>query len=177
MLIGNSVLLRSIEKKDLEQLRIWRNNPSLRSYFREYKEISKIDQKIWYKNIVLPKSSALMFSILEKSREKLIGACGLCYIDWLRKSADLSIYIGFNEIYLDDLYAVDAAKALISYGFNEIGLHRIWAEVYSHDLKKQKLFQELGFNLDGRFRESHRSEGVWRDSLYYSLLESDVKKF
>jgi RimJ/RimL family protein N-acetyltransferase len=113
-----------------------------------------------------------MFSIIDNIKHILIGACGLCYIDWLRRSADLSIYIGYKDAYLNDL-AKESAMILIKYGFNELGLHRIWAEVYSHDLKKQNFFESLGFTLDGKFRESHWSEERWLDSLYYSLLSTD----
>jgi RimJ/RimL family protein N-acetyltransferase len=173
MFSGKNVTLRSIEEADLEQLRIWRNTPLLRKYFREYTEISQSDQRFWYQNIVLPKKTALMFAIEDKKSQCLLGACGLCYIDRVRKSADFSIYIGYKDIYLDKIYAVESAELLITYGFEELGLHRLWAEVYSHDFKKQDFFQSLGFTLDGRLRESHWSEGVWLDSLYYSLLESD----
>lgn len=176
MFSGNFVNLRSINKKDLEQLRIWRNNPKLRSYFRESTELSKEDQLLWYKNIVLPKSMHLMFAIEDKKNSMLLGACGLCYIDRLRRSSDLSIYIGSQEIYLDEVYAVEAAKILIQYAFNELGLHRVWSEVYSHDLKKQKFFEGLNFCLDGALRETHWTQGRWVDSLFYSLLESEKSK-
>jgi len=173
MLEQQNVILRSVEEEDLEQLRVWRNHPDLRKYFREYRELSKADQLAWYTNFVLPKQSTLMFSIVERESNKLLGACGLCYIDWLRKSADLSIYIGYNGIYLDEIYAVESAKSLIKYGFGEIGLHRLWAEVYSHDLKKQEFFKSLGFTLEGTHRETQWSDGMWLDSLYFGLLESD----
>lgn len=173
MLTGKKILLRAIEKDDLSQLMFWRNSPELRKYFREFRDLSKQDQQEWYENIVLSKNSVLMFSIVRQDNCELIGACGLCDIDWLHRSAELSIYIGIDNVYLDDIYAIDAAKAVINYGFKEIGLHRVWSEVYSHDMKKQYFFQILGFKQDGRLRESHWTNGAWVDSIYYSLLESD----
>lgn len=173
---SKSIILRAIEKTDLEVLREWRNNPLLRSYFREHKEISFQDQLFWYDHTVVPKDKTLMYAIEDRKSHSLIGACGLCYIDWLRRSADLSIYIGWQDIYLDDVMAVESAQILIDYGFGEIGLHRIWAEVYSHDTKKQDFFQSLGFTLEGRLRESHWSDGKWLDSLYYGLLSGEEKK-
>jgi len=170
MLQGKIVSLRAIEISDLEQLRIWRNNEVFRKYFREYREISQEAQLSWYQDIVAPQKEVLMFAIIDNDSKNLLGACGLCYIDWLRRSADLSIYIGHDGLYLDDKFSINSAQILIKYAFEELGLHRIWAEVYSHDIKKQNFFNTLGFNLDGRFRESHWSEGKWIDSLFYSLL-------
>lgn len=176
MLENKDVTLRAIEGCDLEQLRVWRNDPDLRTYFREHREISKDAQRNWYTNTVLPQNSVLMFAIEEKESKNLLGACGLCYIDPIRKSADLSIYIGHKKIYLDDKYAIQSANLLIRYGFDEIGLHRLWAEVYSHDTKKQNFFQSLGFTLEGKFRESHWSDNRWLDSLYYGLLTGEEEK-
>lgn len=173
MLEQEHVILRSIEEDDLEQLRIWRNNPELRTFFREYRELSKTDQLAWYNNVVLPKKDTMMFAITERKTGKLLGACGLCFIDWLRKSADLSIYIGHDSIYLDEVFARESARALMKYGFEELGLHRLWAEVYSHDLQKQAFFEAMGFTLEGTHRETQWSEGKWLNSLFYGLLSDD----
>lgn len=176
MFVGNHVILRAIEPDDLEELRQWRNQPNLRTFFREHAELSAHDQLAWYNQTVLPKKNVLMFSIINKETNALMGACGLCYIDWLRRSADLSIYLGLENIYLDDIFAIESSKILIKYAFSELGLHRVWAEVYSHDAKKQDFFNKLGFSVDGRFRESHWTENKWVDSIFYSLLSKDIIK-
>ncbi len=175
MLCGRLVSLRAIERDDLPQLLAWRNDPDFRRFFRENRELN-LDQQIrWYDNLALTDSNVRMFSIVDNSTNKLLGACGICYIDWVNKSGDLSIYIGADNLYIDDILAPDAATVTINYGFDELGLHRIWAEVYEFDKKKRRLFDTLGFSLDGRHREAHWGEGKWHDSLFYGLLENDWK--
>ena len=56
MLNSNKVKLKAVEELDLESLRNWRNNPSLRKYFREHKDITKTDQANWYKKILSDKN-------------------------------------------------------------------------------------------------------------------------
>ena len=172
MLEGKVVGLRAIERDDLDLLREWRNRPDFRRYFREYREIGADMQKRWYENVVLG-DSVRMFAIQELSTGRLLGACGLCYLDLVNRSADFSIYIGADGLYIDDQYAVDAADVLLAYGFGELGLHRIWAEIYDFDDKKVALFDKLGFTLDGRHRDAHWGDGMWRDSLFYGLLAPD----
>ena len=46
----------------------------------------------------------------------------------------------------------------MKYAFDELGLHRLWAEVYDIDERKIKLFESLGFSLDGCHRETHWTE-------------------
>ena len=120
--------------------------------------------------------SVRMFAIDKLEDGRLLGACGLCYINWIDRNADLSIYIGADDLYIDDVYAPDAARTLIRYGFDELGLHRIWAEIYSIDEAKQTLFEGLGFTLDGRHRENHWTENCWVDSLFYGLLSDEASQ-
>lgn len=176
MLKGKSVLLRNIEKSDLSQLLEWRNRPSYRRFFREYRELNTSQQEKWFESKVMNSSDTIMFAILETAQNKLIGACGLCYIDWINRNADFSIYIGKDNLYIDDVYAIEASKLLIEYGFNELNLHRLWTEIYSIDTKKQNMFPKLGFSLEGRQKESHWTEGAWVDSLYYGLVDKDYKE-
>jgi len=173
MLKGEHVALRAIEPEDLQVLLEWRNRPEYRRFFREHRELSADHQGRWYREKTLDDPTTRMFVIIRLSDGALLGACGLCYINWIDRNADLSIYIGADGLYIDNLYAPDAAGILIKYGFHELGLHRIWTEIYSIDAAKQRFFAELGFSLDGRHRESHWTEGAWVDSLFYGLLAAE----
>ncbi len=172
MIKGEKTYLRAIEEKDLRTLLEWRNKPHLRKYFREYRELNWDQQIWWYENIVLKDDKVRMFAITDHS-DSLLGACGLCYINWIDRNADFSIYLGADDIYIDDVYAIDAAKSLMKYGFEELNLHRLWAEIYEFDEPKTKMFQSLGFKLDGCHRQTHWSDGKWFDSHFYGLLSTD----
>ncbi|WP_018997110.1 GNAT family N-acetyltransferase [Hirschia maritima] len=172
MLSGEFVNLRAIEQTDLEPLRQWRNKPEMRRFFREYREISPEMQQKWFENHVLNDPRTRMFAIERKSDSALMGACGLCYIDAINQNADFSIYLGIDDLYIDEKFASDAGKVLIQYGFEELNLHRIWAEIYSIDEPKQAFLPSLGFELEGTHRETHFTEGKWVNSLFYGLLSS-----
>lgn len=128
------------------------------------------DQEHWFNSKVIGDPCTKMFSVVDLKTGDLIGACGLCYIDFINRSADFSIYIGFNNLYIDDVLAVDAGRTLIKYGFEELNLHRIWSEIYDFDNKKIDLFATLGFELNGRHKQTHWTEGKWCDSLFYGLI-------
>jgi RimJ/RimL family protein N-acetyltransferase len=167
MLFGTHAILRAIEPGDLEQLRLWRNDPQLRRNFREYREISPADQQRWYDSIRVDNLTTRMFAITD-SGGTLLGACGLCYIDWMRRSADFSIYLGRG--YLDDKYALCAARMLMRYAFEDLGLHRLWAEVYEFDELKAHFLTSIGFRFDGALRDAHYAEGKWWDSRMFSSI-------
>jgi RimJ/RimL family protein N-acetyltransferase len=170
---GRHTGLRAIEEADLPQLLAWRNRPELRRYFREVRELNSTQQRQWFDTRVNGDASTRMFAIVERSSGRLLGACGLCYIDWVNRTADFSIYIGAEGLYIDERLAPDAAITMIGYAFGELGLNRLWSEIYAFDKAKTAFFQRLGFALDGRHRQTHWAEGAWHDSLYFSLLASD----
>lgn len=176
MLIAKYTGLRAIERNDLPQLLAWRNRPEFRRYFREYRELNSDMQQHWYETRVLNDPATRMFAIVDIADQRLLGACGLCAIDWINRSADFSIYIGANNLYIDEHFAPDAAQALIRYGLEELNLHRLWAEIYDFDTQKIQLFDTLNFCLDGRHRQTHWSEGQWHDSLFYSILANTGRR-
>ena len=171
MLKGKYVGLRAIEESDLSQLLLWRNQPNYRRFFREYRELSQTNQRNWFDSKVLNDKSTEMFSIVDIHTGELLGACGLCYIDWINRNADFSIYIGKDDLYIDEKYAIEAAQIMMKYGFEELNLHKLWSEIYSFDEAKKVMFDRLGFKLEGVHKEKHWTEGKWCDSLFYGYLQ------
>ena len=171
MIKGEKVGLRAVEFTDLNKLQEWRNKPEFRQFFRENRELNWDQQKTWFTDKVNRDPNTRMFSIVSLANTHLIGACGLCYIDWVNGSADLSLYIGHNDLYIDKVYAPDTVETLVQYAFDEMRLHRLWTEVYSFDEKKQALFRSLGFQ-ETIHRETYWKDGKWNDSVFFSLLNN-----
>ena len=176
MLKGKKVYLCALEREDLPFLMEWRNNPEFRKHFREYREINLDMQTRWYENKVLNGNDTLMFAIKSVETGELLGCCGLCYINWVHRNADLSLYIGKDELYIDELgYAKESCELLFDYGFKELGLEKIWSELYEFDYRKINLYQELGMQIDGTFRNQYFYDGKWWDSKLLAILSGEWK--
>ena len=174
MLKGNLIYLTSIEREDLEQLRLWRNQEEFRKHFREYRELSRDMQENWYQTKVLKDNNTIMFAIKDIHTNELLGCCGLCYINWVHRYADLSLYIGYENSYIDNIgYAKEACELMFNYAFYELSLNKIWTEIYEFDNKKYDLYMELGFHEDGKLREQYFYDGRWWDSYMLSLLKRE----
>ena len=97
MIEGKHVNLRALEKEDLEILKIWRNDRRTRIHTREYRLLNMINQYDWFESLHKQNPpSAIMFGIENKKR-KLIGVCGLVYIDWKNRHAEISNIISMNK--------------------------------------------------------------------------------
>lgn len=170
MLNSKKITLRAVEQKDLESLRNWRNDPNLRKYFREHKDITKVNQENWYKNILSDKNQ---YNFCIMAGENLIGHCGLYYIDWITRSAEFGIYIGDLD-YRNGGYGSDTLRTLIKYGFNDLNLNKIWCEVYKNN-KAFSIYEHIGFKHEGTLRESYYNEGKYWDSDILSMLKKEYE--
>jgi RimJ/RimL family protein N-acetyltransferase len=66
--------------------------------------------------------------------------------------------------------ATEAARALITYGFEVMGLHRISARTGRDNVRSWRLMERLGMQREAHYRESHQIEGQWRDEFVYAVL-------
>ena len=70
-------------------------------------------------------------------------------------------------------YATEASSLMLGFGFQELGLHRIQAACGPDNRPSQRLLARLGFTPEGRLRDHVFTNGAWRDSLLYSILDGE----
>ena len=173
MIVGKKVVLDSVEKHDIERLRKWRNDPKLRKYFREYREINGEMQEKWFEKISFD-TNQVNFTIKDKKNKNLIGHCGLSYINWTNRTGEFGIYIGDRE-YRGGGYGSDALRQLCRYGFESLNLNRIWCEVYSNNASLD-MYRHIGFVDEGILRQNYFSEGKYWNSHVLSMLKGEYEQ-
>ena len=90
-----SIRLRAIEPEDLSLLKQWRNE--LKDFYREYRFINQPHQERWYETTIGDVRYVYYAIDVWDGKWCLVGSCGWCWIDWLNRHCDLSIYIGDFE--------------------------------------------------------------------------------
>lgn len=170
MIESKLIRLRAIEKEDLKQLRNWRNEPEIKKFTREYRELSMQNQLQWLDSLASDKNT-IMFAV-ETKKGKLVGCTGLTYIDWKNSRAEVSIYIG-DKNYKGKGYGTDTLKTLIKYGFEELNLHLLFGEIFEYNKANIGLFEKCGFKKDGVLRHRlYRDRKYW-NSIIYSILDKE----
>lgn len=61
---------------------------------------------------------------------------------------------------------------MFDYGFKEMNLHKIWAEVYNNN-RALGLYKSVGFKEDGVLRDNQFCEGKYINSYLLSILEDE----
>jgi RimJ/RimL family protein N-acetyltransferase len=70
--------------------------------------------------------------------------------------------------------ATRAMNALVAHLLADHDVHRIEAEVYGFNHAAQRVFERVGFTLEGRRRAAYDRHGAWQDGVRYGLLAEDL---
>ena len=166
------ISIRCIELEDLPIIQKWRNEESLRKFFREYRDFSITQKKDWYHK-ALNDNRFEMYVIVDDDKGSLVGVCGLTYIEWVNRHCDLHFYIGENFKWIDEEYAPQAIKIILKKAFHTFNMNKVWVEIYEIDKKKLDFFKNLNFKVDAELREHYFYEGEYHSSFILSLLKND----
>lgn len=105
-------------------------------------------------------------AITLKQDGQLMGSCSLeCY-----EHGQGEIGYVLHPEFWGSGYATESAKALLNYGFNERGLHRIYATCRPDNIGSAAVMKKLGMSREGHLREHLYAKGRWHDSYQFSLL-------
>lgn len=70
-------------------------------------------------------------------------------------------------------YAPEAARELLKFAFNELGVHRVQALCNDQNSNSEKVMIKAGMKKEGTCRGVRLLNNCWYGSHIYSLLESD----
>jgi len=70
-------------------------------------------------------------------------------------------------------YASDAARLLLDFCFDQLGLHRVYAELDPRNDASVALCERLGMRHEGHFVEDMFLKGEWTDTGRYAILERE----
>jgi RimJ/RimL family protein N-acetyltransferase len=70
-------------------------------------------------------------------------------------------------------YATEAARELLRLGFEEMGLHRIWADCDPRNEASIRVMERLGMRREAHHVESMWLKGEWVGSIVYAILEDE----
>jgi [ribosomal protein S5]-alanine N-acetyltransferase len=109
-----------------------------------------------------------------KTHPTLIGTCGL--FKWNRNWQTCTIGYELNQSHQGQGLMGEAADAVIEWGFAELQLNRIEAQIHPKNTASIAMAEKLGFVREGLLREAGFWGGQFEDFVQYSLLRSDRKQ-
>jgi [ribosomal protein S5]-alanine N-acetyltransferase len=113
-------------------------------------------------------------AITLRGDNRLIGNCGVRMETAGAREAELGYEL--DPDYWGNGYATEAARAMLRWGFAELGLHRIAAQCIAENMASARVLQKLGLQLEGRLRENVWMKGRWWDTLVFAILDREWRE-
>lgn len=134
------ITLNRLQQKDIEMLRLWRNDEKIaeRMFFRDI--ITSEMQQKWFNQLDVTKD----FYFIIHYKNKPIGLTHLSNISEEEKSGSVGLFI-HNENYWGTHLPIQASLSLLNFAFNHKKLENVTAKVLPNNKAAIRYNESLGF--------------------------------
>jgi [ribosomal protein S5]-alanine N-acetyltransferase len=126
----------------------------------------------WIETLFLNFENGLGFNCAITLREtgELIGTVGL-YTSTRHSHAGVGYWLGRD--YWNSGYTTEAVSTLFDYGFDVLGLNRIYCDHFVRNPASGRVMQKLGMKHEGTLRQHYRKGDHYEDVATYGLLRDE----
>lgn len=167
LLRGERVALRPLAMDDLPFCHAFINDPELRGWLRPLFPTTLDAERAWLEGTIAHDEA--VWAIDDGGRQ--VGIVGLHALSHVHRHAELGIGI------LDGRArgrgaGGEAIRLALGHGFGALDLRRVYLQVLD-DNPARRLYERLGFTLEGRLRRHAYKRGAARDELVYGMLAEE----
>ncbi len=159
------LFLRPIRITDAADIFVGRRDPEVMRYW-DWPPPQTVDQvrSLIHNHLGEIESGAVHWWVAARSpRGPAIGECDLSAVDLQQRRAEIGFL--FRREVWGQGYAREAMERVMRYGFDELGLERLWARFHAGNAASRRLLEKLGFAYEGTLRGHVLRDGIRRDCV------------
>jgi RimJ/RimL family protein N-acetyltransferase len=137
--------LRHFIFKDLNDLYPIYSNPEVNKYIGKGAKTKDETRAALMKMIQHWQHGFGMWAVVYKESSKLIGRCGLCFLD---NTLEVELGYALDKPYWNLGLAIEGSLASLKYGFEVVGLERIVAIARPENVASQRVMQKVGMTYE-----------------------------
>jgi RimJ/RimL family protein N-acetyltransferase len=169
MLEGNSIVLAPLDPGDISQDYVsWINDPDTYRYLGTKFGQTPSSVRRYVESIQPPN---VLCKIVRKADGAHIGNIALHHFDAVHRRMEIGIVIGAAEA-RGKGFGREACSLIAQFGFDHLNLHKITAGTVADNVGMTRVFQSLGFTIEGTLVEHFFLEGRYHDVHRFGLLRS-----
>ncbi len=171
----NRLSLRPMTLEDAEALFSYRSIPEVNTY--TYTPVwTSLDEATAHIEELLPKindprSGFGKWMVIRNDTSAVIGDVFLNRTPEMTGTYEVGYII--HPDHAGQGFATEAARAALKIGFEEWGVHRIYARVDEEHTVSAKICQRLGMRQEGRLIENDKRGDVWTNELIFAMLDRE----
>ena len=166
----NRFMLRQITVADAPAILTLRSDERTMQYIGKEKIASIAEARRFIHMITqaLQENQGITWGIYLPGQDNQIGNLGFWRIVKEHHRAELG-YMLHPDYWRQGIMS-EALTAILNYGFTQMRLHSIEANVAPNNIASVKLLEKHNFVREGYFRENYYVRGTFQDTATYSLL-------
>jgi RimJ/RimL family protein N-acetyltransferase len=174
-IVTERLLLRPFRRGDVDAVFSYRSRADVAEYLSDppltFDECAEAVRARTAHIAFTGEGDKLVLALERQDDARLIGEVSLIW----RSLPDLQAEIGY--ILHPDAhgqgYASEAAHALLAFGFEVMGLHRIYARCDARNVSSARVMRRLGMRQEAHLREHMQVKGRWDEELIFAILERE----
>lgn len=168
------LLLREFVMEDWRAVYAYQNDPRYLEFYewehRTEQQAKAFAQMLIDQQSELPRTK-FQLAIVSNASAKVIGNVGIRKRSVNTYQADMGYEIDPRE--WGSGYATEAAEAILKFGFEQLRLHRIWAQAIATNTNSIHVLEKIGMRQEGHLRENEFFKGRFWDTVIYGILEEE----
>jgi ribosomal-protein-alanine N-acetyltransferase len=167
--------IRQMNMGDAEAVFAFKSDPEVTRRYGQEPHRSIDETRTWLQRRMVDyeRRDAIFWVLALKEDDNPLGECCLWNFDTGFHCAEIGYEL--HSSYWQKGIMAEALSAILTYGFVNIGLHRIEANPLVTNEASQRLLLKLGFTREGILRERHFFHDKYLDQMYFGLLEEEWK--
>jgi RimJ/RimL family protein N-acetyltransferase len=170
--IGAGVYLRPFDMADAQDLATWINDWRVAQTL-QFRWPMSVHQEEDFLGTMYTSKTDMVLAICLKEENRLIGGAGLHQIDPIHRRAVFGIFIGDVDEWGKG-HATDASRLMIQVAFERLNLRRIELDVHSFNPAAKRVYEKLGFEVEGVRRQHTHHQGRYHDTYLMALLRPEA---
>jgi RimJ/RimL family protein N-acetyltransferase len=171
------LLIRPLTAADAPAVYAYQSRPDVCRYIPySPRTLDQVSERISAARSTLDEpGQAVVLGVVRRDDDVLVGDVMLAWTS--RKHGSGEIGYVLNPAYFGNGYATEAANAMLSLGFDGLGLHRIIARVDARNSASAAVLQRLGMRQEAYLRENEWFKDEWTDEIDFALLADEWRSW
>jgi RimJ/RimL family protein N-acetyltransferase len=166
------LVLRSFLPRDVDDVLAYRSQPDVVRYIpgeaRDREQVSDLVAHSTTAGLIDDKHTHVTLAVELDGR--VIGDV-LIHLDGLDGADGRQVELGW--VFAPDVhghgYATEAARAITTAAFAEVGVHRVWAQLEPANTASSRICERLGMRREALFENASWFKGRWTDLAIYAI--------
>ena len=173
--VGSRISLRPLTGADAVAFVPWVNDPEVTRTLAIGARVMDVRAEEVFIEKTNASAHAVLFGIVVRETDRLIGSTGLDQLDFRNQSASFSMMIGEKKAWGKG-YGTEATALVVQHAFRELRLNRVQLQVYEYNLRGMRVYEKVGFRREGVLRQEHVYNSRFWDTVVMAILREEWEK-